>query len=58
MAVNRLGRLDRLRGIWLDIAAISQNQGMSGHPGAIRMILLHGESCNFSTTWPNMADGG
>ena len=23
---------------------------------AIRMILLHGESCNFSTTLPNMAD--
>ena len=22
------------------------------------MILLHGESCNFSTTLPNMADGG
>ena len=21
------------------------------------MILLHGESCNFSTTLPNMADG-
>ena len=27
------------------------------HPGAIRMILLHGESCNF-TTVPNMADDG
>ena len=36
----------------------SQNQGMLGHPGAIRMILLHRESCNFSTTLPNMADGG
>ena len=22
------------------------------------MILLHGESCNFSTTLPTMADGG
>ena len=22
------------------------------------MILLHGESCNFSTILPNMADGG
>ena len=22
------------------------------------MILLHGESCNFSTTLPNMTDGG
>ena len=57
MAVNRLGRLGRLSGIWLDMATRSQNQGMLGHPGAIRMILLHGESCNFSTTLPNMADG-
>ena len=57
MAVNRLGRLIRLSGIWLDMATRSQNQGMLGHPGAIRMILLHGESCN-STTLPNMADGG
>ena len=29
-----------------------------GHPGAIRMILLHGESSIFSTTLPNMAAGG
>ena len=58
MAVNRLGRLGRLSGISLDMAIRSQNQGMLGHPGAIRMILLHGESCNFSTTLPNMADGG
>ena len=36
----------------------SQNQGMLGHPGAIRMILFHGESCNFSTTLPKMAAGG
>ena len=57
MAVNRLGRLARLSGIWLDMATRSQNQGMLGHPGAIRMILLHGQSCNFSTTLPNMADG-
>ena len=57
MAVNRLGRLGRLSGIWLDMATRSQNQGMLGHPAAIRMILLHGESCNFSTTLPNMADG-
>ena len=55
MAVNRLGRLS---GIWLDMATRSQNQDMLCHPGAIRMILLHGESCNFSTTLPNMADGG
>ena len=54
MAVNRLGRLS---GIWLDMATRSQNQGMLGHPGAIRMILLHGESCNF-TTLPSMTDGG
>ena len=47
MAVNRLGRLGRLSGIWLDMATRPQNQGMLGHPGAIRMILLHGESCNF-----------
>ena len=58
MAVNRLGRLGRLSGIWLDMATRSQNQGMLGHPRAIRMILLHGESCNFSTTLPNIADGG
>ena len=58
MAVNRLGRLGRLSGIWLDMATRSQNQGMLGHPGAIRMILLHGESCNSSTTLPNIADGG
>ena len=57
MAVNRLDRLGRLSGMWLDMAPRSQNQGMLGHPGAIRMILLHGESCNFSTTLPNMADG-
>ena len=25
-----------------------QNQGMLGHPGAITMILLHGESCNIT----------
>ena len=55
MAVNRLGRLGRLSGIWLDMATRSQNQGLLGHPGAIRMILLHGE--DFSTTLPNMADG-
>ena len=58
MAVNRLGRLGRLSGIWLHMTTRSQNQGMLGHPGANRMILLHGESCNFSTTLPNMADGG
>ena len=58
MAVNRLVRLGRLSGIWLDTATRSQNQGMLGHPRAIRMILLHGESCNFSITLPNMADGG
>ena len=45
-------------GIWLDMATRSQNQGILGHPRAIRMILLHGESCNFSTTLPNMAAGG
>ena len=56
MAVNRLDRLGRLSGMWLDMATRSQSQGMLGHPGAIRMILLHGESCNF-TTLPNMADG-
>ena len=55
MAVNRLGRLGRLSGILLDMATRSQNQGMLGHPGAIRMILLHGES---SPPLPNMADGG
>ena len=32
---------------------------MLGHPGAIRIILLHGESWQLSpTTLPNMADGG
>ena len=56
MAVNRLGRMGRLSGIWLDMATRSQNQGMLGHPRAIRMILLHGKSFNFSTTLPNMAD--
>ena len=56
--VSRLGRLGRLSGIWLDMVTKSQNQGMLGHPGAIRMILLHGESCSFSTTLPNMAVGG
>ena len=57
MAVNTWGILDRLSGIWLDVATRSQNQGMLGQPGAIRMILLHGESCNFKTL-PNMADDG
>ena len=47
----------RLSGIWLDMATRSQNQGMLGHPGEIRMILLHWESCNF-TTLPKMAAGG
>ena len=55
---QQVGQIGRLSGIWLDMATRSQNQGMLGHPGAIRMILLHGESCNFSTTLPNMADGG
>ena len=50
--------MDRLSGIWLDMAIGSPNQGMLGHPGAIKMILLHGESCNFSATLPNMATGG
>ena len=58
MAVNRLGRLGRLSEIWLDMATRSRNQGMLGHPGANRMILLHGDPCNFSTTLPNMADSG
>ena len=31
---------------------------MFGHPGAIRIILLNGEFCNFSTTFPNRATGG
>ena len=52
------GRLGRLSGIWLDMAIRSQNQGMLGHPGAIRIILLHRQSCNFCTTLPNMAAGG
>ena len=39
------------------VGQIGQAQGMLGHPGAIRMILLHGDSCNFSTTLPNMGDG-
>ena len=50
--IEWLDRLGRLSGMWLDMATRSQNQGMLGHPGAIRMILLHGESCNFSTTCP------
>ena len=58
MTVNRLRRSGKLSGIWLDMTTRSQNQGMLGHPGAIRMIFLHGESCNFSTTLPNLADGG
>ena len=49
--------MGRLSGIWLDMSIRSQNQCMLGNPGAIRMILLHGESCNF-TTLSNMADGG
>ena len=53
--VNRLGRLS---GIWLDMITRSQNQGMFGHPRAIKMILMQGESCNFSTTLPKMAAGG
>ena len=55
---QQVGQMGRLSGIWLDMATRSQNQGMLGHPGAIRMILLHGESCNSSTTLPNMVDGG
>ena len=43
--------------MWLDMATRSQNQGILGHPGAIRMILLHREFCNLSTALPNMADG-
>ena len=34
------------------------NQGMLGHPGAIRMIFLLGSPCNFNTTLPNMTTGG
>ena len=55
---QQVGQIGRLSGICLDMATRSQNQGMLGHPRAIRMILLHGGSCNFSTTLPNMADGG
>ena len=54
---QQVGRLGRLSGIWLDMVTRSQNQGMLGHSGAIRMILLHGESCNF-TILPNTAAGG
>ena len=36
----------------------SQNQGMLGHPGAVRIIFLHWQFCNFSTTLPKMAVGG
>ena len=36
----------------------SQNQGMLSQPGPIRMILLHGESYNFSTTLSKMVGGG
>ena len=50
--------MGRPSGIWVDMATRSQNQGMLGHPGAIRIILLHGESCNSSTTLPNMVDDG
>ena len=32
MAVNRLGRLGRLSGMWLDMATRSQNQGMLATP--------------------------
>ena len=49
--------MGRLSGIWLDVATRSENQGMLGHPRVIRMILLHGECCNFSTTLLNMACG-
>ena len=38
--VSRLGRLDRHSGICLDIATRSQNRGMLGHPGVIRIVLL------------------
>ena len=53
-----LGRLGRLSGTWLDMATRSRNQDMLGHPGAIRMTLLHGDPCNFSTNLSNMADVG
>ena len=39
------------------MATRSQNQGMIGHTGAIRMIILHGYSLNFATTLPRMATG-
>ena len=58
VCVNRFGRKGRLSGILLDMDTRSQNQGMLGHPEAIGMILLHGESFNFSTTLHNMAAGG
>ena len=50
--------LGRHRGIWLDMATRSQNQGMLGHPGENRMILPHGQSCSFTTNLPKMAPGG
>ena len=53
MAVNRLGRLGRLSGIWLDMATRSQN-----HVGPPRSNQNDSLTCNFSTTLPNMADGG
>ena len=57
-SVSRLGRLGRPNGIWLDMVTRSLNQGMLSHPGAIRMILLHGWSCNFSTNLAKMASSG
>ena len=57
MAGNRLGILGRLSGIWLDVAARSQNQGMLGHPGAINDSLAWGV-LQLLHRLPNMADGG
>ena len=40
------------------MATRSQNQDILGHPGAIRMILLHRWFCNFSPTLPKMGTSG
>ena len=41
LSVSGLGRLSRHREIWLDMMIRLQNQAILGHPGAVRLILLH-----------------
>ena len=48
----------RVKGIWTDKLTRSQNQGMFGQPGAMRIILRQPWSIILATTWGTRETGG